>query len=108
MGEVRDTPLRHTLFVLIPIVIAHVGAGFAVIRFQRRRRAEGYSGSLIPVSNGIADLMRRDQLMLMITRLLCMGTDVSRLFGLHRAAIRVGEGDLKDTTNLDWKNHERD
>jgi len=108
MGEVWDTPFRHTLFDPIPIVIAHVGEGFDLIRFQRRRRAEGYRGSLILASNGIGDLMRRDQLILMINSLLSTGTDGSSLFGLHRAAIRVSEGDLQDTTNLNWKNHERD
>jgi hypothetical protein len=102
MGEVRDTLLRHTLFDLIPIVIAHVGEGFDVIRFQRRLRAEGYRDSLIPVSNGIGDLMCRDQLMLMINSLLSMGTDVGFLFGLHRATIRASEGDLQDTINLRW------
>jgi hypothetical protein len=108
MGEVRDIPLRHTLFDLIPVVIARVGEGFDLIRFPRRCRAEGYRGALIPVSNGIGELMRRDQPMVMINSLLSVGTDVSSLFGPHGAPIRVSEGDSQDTANLNWENHERD
>lgn len=100
MRHVGDDPLRHTCFDCIPIVIAPIGEGFDVGRFQHRRRTEGSRGQRILVSDGMRDLMRRDQLMVMIHSQRHIVTDVSALFGLHRPALGISSGDWQGTTSV--------